>query len=60
MRGNANQSFIHTSRKTDAVEQACALHKEACERRLARIQNGAEPAHKNGPWPGQKKGEIMK
>jgi len=33
---------------TDAVELATARHKEACELRLARIQNGAEPSHKNG------------
>lgn len=49
-----------SSRKTDAVEQAREEHKEACELRLARIQNGADPAHKNGPWPekpGEKKSE---
>ena len=34
--------------ETNAVEAAAALHKEACELRLARIQNGAEPTHKNG------------
>jgi hypothetical protein len=32
-----------------AVEEAKALHAEACERRLARIQNGKEPSHINGP-----------
>jgi len=33
---------------TDAVEQAKRLHAEACELRLARIQNGAHPEYKNG------------
>lgn len=36
---------------TDAVETATQQHREACELRLARIQNGAEPSHRNGPWP---------
>jgi hypothetical protein len=35
-------------RSTSAVEDALALHKEACELRLARIQNGKEPSHVNG------------
>lgn len=45
MRGNYFQYHLHN---TDAVETAAALHKEACETRLARIQNGADPLHKNG------------
>lgn len=36
------------SRKTNAVEQACALVKEQAEVRLARIANGAHPDYKNG------------
>jgi hypothetical protein len=40
------------SRTTEAVEAAKARHAEACECRLARIQNGKEPSHKNGtPYP---------
>jgi hypothetical protein len=35
---------------TDEVEKARVRHAEACELRLARIQNGAEPGFKNGPW----------
>jgi hypothetical protein len=34
--------------RTDAVEIATEQHREACELRLARIQNGAEPSHQNG------------
>lgn len=34
---------------TDAVELAASQHKEQCELRLARIANGAEPGHRNGP-----------
>jgi hypothetical protein len=34
---------------TDEVEKARVRHSEECELRLARIQNGAEPSHKNGP-----------
>lgn len=36
------------SRVCQAVEQAKARHKEECELRLARIQNGKEPSHQNG------------
>lgn len=36
---------------TDEVEKARVRHAEACELRLARIQNGSEPTHRNGPWP---------
>lgn len=36
---------------TEAVDIATQQHKEACEQRLARIQNGAEPSHRNTPWP---------
>jgi hypothetical protein len=51
MRGAYNQ-YLKQNGKTDAVENAAALHKEACELRLARIANGAEPSHKNGtPYP---------
>lgn len=39
---------------SDATEKAAALHKEACELRLARIMNGKEPKYKNGH--GGKKG----
>lgn len=52
MRG-AYHNYIKTHgyepRATDTVEQAAALHKEACELRLARIMNGKEPSHQNGP-----------
>ena len=54
MRGAYTQylkSKGHSPRATDAVEEATALHAEACELRLARIQNGKEPSHQNGPWP---------
>ena len=34
--------------KTDAVERATALRKEQAELRLARIQNGKDPAYQNG------------
>jgi hypothetical protein len=37
-----------TLRTTGAVESARARDKEAAELRLARIQNGKEPSHKNG------------
>jgi hypothetical protein len=43
MRGNLGKQT------TGTVEQATQEHREACELRLARIQNGAEPSHKNGP-----------
>jgi hypothetical protein len=51
-----------SSVKTDAVEVATALHKEACELRLARIQNGKEPSHQNGRacCGAAKKGKSMK
>lgn len=42
----------------DGQEKAHQKYKEECEQRLAKIQNGADPKHKNGPWPGQKPGEI--
>lgn len=38
----------HSPRLTGAVEDAAARHKEECELRLARIQNGKEPGYKNG------------
>lgn len=44
MRGNLGKQT------TNAVEEAAARHKEKCELRLARIQNGKEPSHKNTPW----------
>ena len=41
-----------------AVDQATAKHKEACELRLARIMNNAEPSHKNGhPKHSEKTGQ---
>jgi hypothetical protein len=58
MRGSYTQHLIRTSSRTPAVEKARDLHREECERRLAKIQNGADPEHKNGPWPGQKPGEV--
>jgi hypothetical protein len=36
---------------TNAVELATEAHRIECEQRLARIQNGAEPSHRNTPWP---------
>lgn len=36
------------SRKSNAVEQACALVKETAELRLARIMNGTHPDFQNG------------
>lgn len=42
MRGNIRKE------PTDSVELARVRHAEECELRLARIQNGAEPSHKNG------------
>jgi hypothetical protein len=45
MRGNIRKE------PTDTVELARVRHAEECELRLARIQNGAEPGHRNGPWP---------
>lgn len=42
MRGNLRRE------PTDEVELARVRHSEECELRLARIQNGAEPSHKNG------------
>lgn len=47
MRGNYFMYHLHSS---NAVESAAARHKEECEQRLARIQNGAEPSHKNGAF----------
>ncbi len=51
MKGAYHQ-YIRTKGKnskfTDAVEDATALHAEACELRLARIMNGKEPSHQNG------------
>lgn len=39
----------------DGQEKAHQQYKEECERRLARIQNGADPNYKNGtPFPDQK------
>jgi hypothetical protein len=58
MRGSYHNYILNTSRLTKTVEDAAAKHKEECEQRLARIQNGKEPSHKNGPWPGQKPGEV--
>jgi hypothetical protein len=52
MRGNIRKE------PTDAVEKAKREHAEACELRLAKIQNGAEPEYQNGPWAGQKPGEV--
>ncbi len=56
MRGAYTQYLIQrgkgccggTSCKTAAVEKAFALEKEKAELRLARIQNGKDPAYKNG------------
>jgi hypothetical protein len=42
MRGNLGKQTTY------AVEAAAQTHKEACELRLARITNGAEPSQKNG------------
>lgn len=39
---------VPQSRVATAVEKAKALHKEACELRLARIMNGKEPGYENG------------
>lgn len=51
MRGTYTQHLLRTSTRTPAIERARALDKEAAELRLARIQNGCEPSHKNGtPW----------
>jgi hypothetical protein len=49
MRGGKFQEYARTT-GLDAVDEANALRKEQCELRLARIQNGKEPNHKNGPW----------
>jgi hypothetical protein len=43
----------------DAVDEANALRKEQCELRLARIQNGKEPSHKNGGGCCGQKGKTM-
>lgn len=43
-------SYLNHWATTPAVEKAAQEDKEAAELRLARIQNGAEPGHKNGPW----------
>ena len=48
MRGGRTQQLVNTGSKTDAVERAKAEHKENCELRLAKIQNGADPKYKNG------------
>ena len=50
MRGGYIQllSEVGSSRVSDVIEQQKAKHKEDCERRLARIQNGAHPDYKNG------------
>lgn len=50
MRGSYQRFFAvrGDSNKTQTIENALALEKEAAELRLARIQNGAEPSHKNG------------
>lgn len=50
MRGAYHSYLINkgTPSTSQAVETAAALHKEACELRLARIMNGTEPSHRNG------------
>jgi hypothetical protein len=58
MRGSYTQHLLRTSRLSNPVERAREEHKEECEQRLAKIQNGADPEHKNGPWPGQEPGKI--
>jgi hypothetical protein len=58
MRG-AYISYIKSKglgRYSSAVEEVKAKHKEACELRLARIQNNAEPSHKNGHPKSAEKG----
>ena len=59
MRGGRFQEYGRPT-GLDAVDEANAIRKEECELRLARIQNGKEPSHKNTPWPGQEKGKPMK
>lgn len=44
MRGQYQRSFS----AEDAVDKAAQAHKEACELRLARIQNGQHPEYQNG------------
>lgn len=58
MRGGKFNFTPDATFTTDAVDKAAAKHAEDCARRLARIQNHAEPSHVNGPWPGQKPVEI--
>lgn len=43
-----------------AVDQAAAKHKEACELRLAMIQNGAHPDYINGHPKDAEKGRKRK
>lgn len=50
MRGSRFMYYPAESNRTDAVEQSVQEHREACELRLARIQNGAEPSHQNGAY----------
>ena len=50
MRGSYTNHLLRTSRLTDAVEKARDLHREECERRLAKATN--TPKEKvNTPWP---------
>jgi hypothetical protein len=54
MRGNYTYFLMSSRAATDAVEKACALHKEACELRLAKATN--TPKNKvNTPWPTEEK-----
>jgi hypothetical protein len=47
MKGSFTQHLLRCS----AVERALDIRREEAEVRLARIQNGAEPSHRNTPWP---------
>jgi hypothetical protein len=49
-----SKGYAPSVTSADATERAAALHKEQCELRLARIQNGKHPDYKNGH--GTKKG----
>lgn len=61
MRGGRFNYTPDATFTTDAVEKAAAEHREACETRLARIQNGKDPDYKNGtPWPEPRKDKPMK
>lgn len=43
-----SKGYAPSVTSSDATEKAAALHKEQCELRLARIQNGKEPGYENG------------